>query len=196
MPSDVIQLEWDKSVLNTLEAQGLYMPMVRAMTYAGRDAVRAMRTAAHRAVRQKKKLKVKTVTAALSIRFPKSPKSIDGLEWSFHASGEPIPLATYPTRVARGKGGKRGQLYAQVNVGKWVMVRSAFEAIVGKGEHRGIFRRVGASRYPIKQLYSSSVGDAVGDALPQVEAVGLAAWEATLARTLPMEVEKALERRG
>lgn len=114
-----------------------------------RDAGRGMRTQATRHVRDRRVLRARTVRDRLRLRVTRSSAEIV-------ASGAPIPLVEYPHRQTN-KG-----VSVRVDRGTAKIIPSAFVARMRQG-HVGIYRRLGKSRLPIKQLYGPTVADVIRD---------------------------------
>jgi hypothetical protein len=127
--------------------------VLRAATRGGSSAIRAARTQASREVRARKALKASKVARALELRFPSGTQS---LEWHLDVDGVAMPLTAYPFRqVADG-------VSVRVNRGAPKLLKSAFVATMRSG-HVGIFRRTGAERLPIKELFTTRVTDVFDD---------------------------------
>jgi hypothetical protein len=108
-----------------------------------------MRTATVRHVRDRKRLRARTVREAIRLR-----RESRGLEVVI--SGRPVPLAAYPHRqTARG-------VTANINRGAATRLPGAFTVTFGGG-HYGVFRRVGRARLPIREVFTSTVADVVRD---------------------------------
>lgn len=149
-----VSLQWD-AAFHRLARTGLLQPATKAARMAASSAARSLRAGAGRYVRSRKALRVATVNKALAARFPRTIRHLDDVSVVVVASGKAVPLFLYPHRQAR-KG-----VSVAVNKGQRKLIPSAFVALV-RG-HRGVFRRVGAPRLPIKELYGSSVADALRD---------------------------------
>lgn len=182
-----ISLTWDQGELAKWRGQGLERAMGRALLKAGRDALRAMKTASQRSVRFRKRIKVARVNASLPLTFPRS-KDIADLEWRMDVSGQPIPVIDYPHSETQ-----RGVTVA-INAGRRVLIKSAFEATMRSG-HVGIFLRTTRNRLPIREAFTTKVSDVFNDAgmIPAVQAVTLKAFSKTFDRVFPLEVDKAMK---
>lgn len=193
-----VEVKWDKSQIAALETGKLKGALRRALSKAGRDALRAMKTDATRRIRARKRIKPRYIRDALTLSRPKGG-DIAGMQWALNVSGKPVPLIAYPHKVVRGRAGKRGMgprsqggLAVEVNVGKTTLIRGAFVATMRSG-HQGIFKRRGLARLPIHELLGSRPVDAL---LHQGEADGVAArggqsFAATFERVLPLEIGKS-----
>lgn len=164
--------------------KGVAPAIKRALYKAGSTALRDMRSEASKRVRARKRIKAKYVRDSLVMARPKG-KAIDGAEWALKVKGDRVPLRAYPTRQT-----KKG-VSAQVNVGKRSLVRGAFIATMRSG-HEGVFKRSGAKRLPIRELFGSRPVDALlheGEA-GAVRDRGQASMAAAFERLLPLELEK------
>lgn len=179
-----ITLQWDRSKLGPF--MHLERPVMRAAKKAGGDAIRAVRTAATRAVRERKRVKARRIREAFSLRFPQSPRTIDDLVWALDVKHTPIPLADYPSSQ------RKNGVSVAVNKGSGrALIKSAFFATMKSG-HRGIFAREGDARLPIKELYSSTVLDVLNDTgtVPRVLQRGQDVFTSAFDRLLPIEMAK------
>jgi hypothetical protein len=155
--------------------------------YAGRDALRTLTSASKKGARARKKLKARRVSEALAPHGPHSPRALEEMVWRLEISGAPVPLEDYPH-----SGGAHGRpLVVQVNVGKKVMVKGLFEAVMKSG-HKGIFLRKGAERFPIKEAFSTNVANVVGDLHEDLFNAAQNAFDVTFERVMKAEVDKAL----
>lgn len=180
-----VAFQWDRRQLSALRADGLERALTKAMSWAGRDAIRSVRTAGSRGVRGRKRLKAGRVNASLVLTFPKGAKHIDDMAWRMDVSGKPIPLVDFPNRQT-----KKGVSVA-VNKGRRTLVLSAFRATMKSG-HTGIFKRRAAKRLPIDELFSTRVSDVFRDAdfVPALLDRGQAVFSTTFNRVLPLELAK------
>lgn len=181
----MIDLQWNGKDLDALRKALSDRVVARALRKAGRDAARDMRSTASKRIRQRKRLKVKEVRAALVVRTAKG-RVIDGMEWAIDVRGKPVPLSKYPHRQT-----KKG-VSVTVNRGKRTLIKSAFVATMRSG-HKGVFIRRGARRLPIDELFGSRPVDALlheGEADAVLER-GQASFVRTFHRVLPLEIEKA-----
>jgi len=186
-------LEWDSRSLEVFRGRRIEEALRRALSKAGGDAIRFVRTGTGKLVRQRKRMKLGRVRAGLPIFFPANKSQISDLLWRMDVSGVPVPLSEFPHRVVRRKEGRRhgGGVMVEVNVGKRQLVKSAFVARMGSG-HVGIFRRRGEARLPIDEAFTSRLSDVVQDNgfVPFVYAGAQARFAATFARLLPTELSK------
>lgn len=178
-----VTLTWDKSALRI---GGADAAVRKSLTQAGSSAIRAARAASNRLIREKKRIKVRTLNAGLSLSFPRGAKDIDDLEWRLRVSGKPIPLAAYPHRQT-----KRGVVVA-VNKGRAkVLIRGAFIAVMRSG-HRGVFMRTTTKRLPIREGYSTRLTDVFRDpgVVPATLNRAQAVFISTYDRVLPINLRK------
>lgn len=182
--SIAISADWDRSALAGLETGKLKGAVKRALRKAGATALRDMRAEASKRIRARKRIKVRYISRALSLRRPKGG-DISAMEWAVDVSGEAVPLVAYPHRqTAKG-------VSVEVNRGKRTLLKGAFKATMRSG-HEGVFRRRGKARLPIEELRGSRPVDALLHA-GEAEAVaqrGGESFNATFARVLPLELEK------
>jgi hypothetical protein len=179
-----ITFQWDTSHAHALTNGGVERATARALSKAGGDAARFMRTGSARLVRARKRLKLARVLRSLPLTFPRG-KAIEDLVWLMDVSGAAIPLIDYPSRQV-----KSGVSVA-VNAGGRSILKSAFIATMGNG-HRGVFFRTGKSRLPIKEAFTTRVSDVFNDA-GMIEGVlegAQAKFAATFERLLPLELDK------
>lgn len=179
-----VDVKWDRSGIAALESGPLKGALRRALRKAGATALRDMKSEASKRIRARKRIKVSYITRALTLRRAKG-SDIAGMEWAVDVSGEPVPLVAYPHRQT-----KKG-VSVEVNRGKRTLVRGSFKATMKSG-HKGVFKRRGTARLPIKELRGSRPVDAL---LHEGEADGVAerggrSFEATFLRVLPLEIGK------
>jgi hypothetical protein len=179
-----LKLEWNQAEVRALQQVGYGKPVLRAMRKAGGDTIRAMRAAANRSVRFRKRMKASAVSSGLVLRMPRGG-ALEDLEWRIDVSGEAVPLSAYPHRQV-----KRGVSVA-VNRNGRKIIQSAFVARMKSG-HLGIFVRRGKGRLPIDELFSSRISDVIQDtgAIPAIFARGAEVFERSFARLLPLELSK------
>lgn len=192
-----VEVKWDKSQIAALATGPLKAALRRALSKSGSTALRDMRGEAVKRIRQRKAIRPKYISRALTLK--RTGGDIASLSWALQVSGKPVPLIAYPHREVRGKTGKRGigprsqgGLAVEVNRGKRTLVRGAFVATMKSG-HEGIFRRRGTARLPIHELLGSRPVDALlheGEA-DAVAARGGASFAATFERVLPLEIGKS-----
>lgn len=179
-----LSVQWDRSQIAALQEGPLRAALKRALRKAGATALRDMRSEASKRIRQRKRIRPKYITRALTLRRAKGG-DISRLEWAVDVSGEPVPLVAYPHRQTQ-KG-----VSVEVNRGKRTLVKGAFVATM-KNTHEGVFRRRGKQRLPIDELRGSRPVDAL---LHEGEAQGVAdrggeSFGETFTRVLPLEIGK------
>lgn len=152
----------------------------RAAQMAGSSAIKAMRAEGSRQIRSRKAMKVAAIGKAVTVIYPTSKAT---LLWRVKASGNIVPVSAFPHRQT-----KKG-VAVEINKGSRKVIRSAFLATMKSG-HKGVFRRTGKNRLPIKEAFTTKVSDAFRDAIPAVTARGSEVFASTFARVLPLEAAK------
>lgn len=150
---------WSSKDLAIFEDRKIEKAVTSALKKSGSGALRTLRTASSKEVREKKRLKLKRVNDSLPLIFPTS-NDIDRLEWKMKVSGKAMPMGNYPSRQT-----KKG-VVVTINTGKRVLIRSAFVLTI-KGlrkdgsdySHTGVFVRKTKDRYPIDHALSTRVSD-------------------------------------
>lgn len=183
--ASIVTAKWDKTGLHALEPGPFKRAAVRALRKAGATALRDMRSEAKKRITQRKRIKGKYISRAISIKRA-SGSDISAMSWAVNVGGEPVPLIAYPNRQTS-KG-----VSVEVNRGKRTLLKGAFVASMPNSGHVGVFRRVGKDRLPIKELRGSRPVDAL---LHKGESEGVAARGAkslgdTFTRLLPLELAK------
>lgn len=179
-----ISVKWDRGQIAALETGPLKGALKRALRKAGATAQRDMRSEASKRIRARKRIKPRYITRALTLGRSKGSDIAD-MSWSLDVSGEPVPLVAYPNRQT-----KRG-VSVEVNRGKRTLVKGSFVSTMKSG-HKGVFRRRGTARLPIKELLGSRPVDALlhkGEA-DAVAARGGKSFGDTFVRVLPLEIGK------
>jgi hypothetical protein len=174
----------DSSGIAPLQGPAFKAALRRALRKAGSTALRDMRSEANKRIKTRKRIKPSYIARALTLRRAKE-SNLNGAEWGIDVSGEPVPLVAYPHRQT-----KKG-VSVEVNRGKRTLVKGAFVATMRSG-HKGVFKRRGKERLPIRELLGSRPLDAL---LHKGEADGVAArggksFTDTFARVLPLEIGK------
>jgi hypothetical protein len=198
-----ISVQWDTRGIAGLETGKLKGAVRRALSKAGKTALRDMRSEASKRIKARKRIASKYISRALSLRAAKSG-DIAGMSWALNVSGQPVPLIACPHSMVRGRAGKgaigprsQGGVAVEVNTGKRTLVRGAFLATMRSG-HEGIFQRRGAARLPIHELLGSRPVDALlhpGEA-DAVAARGGRSFGDTFTRLLPLEIDKGTAKGG
>lgn len=179
-----ISVKWDRSQIGALETGSLKGALKRALRKAGATALRDMRSEASKRIRARKRIKASYVRKAMTLRRAKGGDIAD-MEWALDVSGEPVPLVAYPHRQT-----KKG-VSVEVNRGKRTILAGSFKATMKSG-HKGVYKRSGATRLPIKEVRGSRPVDALlheGEAEAVAERGGTSFSE-TFTRVLPIELGK------
>lgn len=183
-----IVLQWDtRQIDKVFGDRGAERALLKSLKYAGRDALRMLKSSSSRYVRSRKRLKVSRVNKAM-ITDPARGNEIRDLSWTLRVSGKPVPLIDYPHRQTR-KG-----VMVSVNRNTRVLVKSAFLATMRSG-HEGIFKRVGRARLPIRELFSSTVKDPLLDngTIPALFTRASASFAKTFDRVLPLALNEVIK---
>lgn len=180
-----ITFQWDSKELAFWQSNAPEKAVARAASKAGNDALRAMRTAAGRSVRQRKKIKAGVVSKAFKLNYASPRSSLESMEWSMDVTGAPMPLIAFPHSQTR-----RG-VSVMVNAGSRKLVKGAFIATMKSG-HEGVFVRTGKARLPIKELFSTRVTDVFKDEgmIPAVFARTQSVFTSAFQRLLNLELGK------
>jgi Prophage minor tail protein Z (GPZ) len=183
-----LQLQWNKGLIDTLSVSAP-KALKSALSKAGSDAIRTMRTEATRYVRSKKRMKLGRVREALSVTSPRGARELGDLVWTLRVKPIAAPVIAYPARQTR-KGVK-----VSINQGSNKLIKSAFIATMRSG-HRGVFKRASKSRLPIKELFTTRVIDTFDDGgmIEGLQFKTQAKFTETFNRVLPLELQKSLSR--
>lgn len=182
-----VKAEWDSRELRRIHAALDGRVLGRVVRKAGSTALRDMRAEASKRVRARKRVRVKAIRRALVMARPRGGP-IDGMEWGVHVRGDAMRLIDYPGVRQT----KRGVSVAVNKGGGRTLIEGAFIATVGSGGHRGVFRRGGRARLPIKELLGSRPVDALlhdGEA-EGVQRRGRDSFARTFDRVLAIELDK------
>jgi hypothetical protein len=148
----MLELTWDSRDLEFWRNRKTEAALLRAASKAGGDALRSLKTAGVKVVRERKRFKAARVNKAMPLFYPRGERDLTSLVWRMDVSGKPVPLVDLPHSQT-----KRGVSVA-VNAGGRKLLRSAFLATMKSG-HEGIFRRVGSSQAPDQRgVHHSRVG--------------------------------------
>lgn len=142
----IAELRLEQQKINAAQVQALNRTAEQLRTEAGRT-IRSVYNIKLRAVRDASR----NVKASRGSKYPRA-------EVSF--TGRPINLAEFAPRQKwiRTRRGRRRAVSVQVKVGgARKVVAGGFLGVHGSGGYRGIFKREGAERYPIKTLRSVSI---------------------------------------
>lgn len=179
-----ITAKMDLSQLEALEPGRLRGAIKRAIRKAGSTALRDMRSEASKRIRARKAIKISYIHKALTVTKEEG-HDISEMSWSLNVSGDPVPLVAYPHRQ-----GKKG-VSVEVNRGKRTLVAGSFVATMKSG-HKGVFKRSGSARLPIRELLGSRPVDALlheGEADAVAER-GHKSLRETFERVLLLEIGK------
>jgi hypothetical protein len=199
-----LTLRWDTSKIEHLKNHGLERALFRAVSRAGGDAIRAMRTSSRRSVQFRKRMKSERVQRGLPMFFPRGPRELAQLVWRVGVSGEVVPVSAFPFRQVR-----RGVSVA-INRGKRQIIPGAFVATMRSG-HVGVFSRradpmaafkstkrrsklpARVRRLPIDEAFTTRISDVFGDSgmIPAVHARGQAVFSSAFDRLLALELSRA-----
>jgi hypothetical protein len=181
----MLELTWDSRDLEFWRNRKTEAALLRAASKAGGDALRSLKTAGVKVVRERKRFKAARVNKAMPLFYPRGERDLTSLVWRMDVSGKPVPLVDLPHSQT-----KRGVSVA-VNAGGRKLLRSAFLATMKSG-HEGIFRRVGSSRLPIKEAFTTRVSDVFNDqgVIPAVLGQAELKFQSAFLRLLPLELKK------
>lgn len=179
-----LDLKWDSRDLDFWRNRQTEKALVTALSKAGGDAIRAVKAASNRSVRQRKRFKVKKVNDALALTYPKGRKEISTLVWRMDVSGDPVRVAEVSHRQT-----KKGVSFS-INKRR-SFIKSAFIATMRSG-HTGVFMRVGKKRLPIDEVFTSRISDVFRDSgmIPAITAAGQRKFDSAFARVLKLELAR------
>ncbi len=185
-----LTLEWDSSSLDAFRGRKVDAALQRALSKAGGDAIRAMRSMSGKSVRQRKRMKVKAVNEQLPITFPKT-KQIEGLIWTMRVGARPVPVVDFPHRQ------NRAGVVVRINRSSNKLIKSAFVATMRSG-HTLVGLRTGAKvgpkggLNPFRELFTTRVSDVFADAglIPLLQARAQVVFGQAFGRLLPLEIAK------
>jgi hypothetical protein len=182
----LVTFEVRREGMSGLEPSRFGRIQARAYRRAGATAARDMKSEAKKRVRMRKRLKASLVAKALETRKPRGSK-LEEMEIALDVTGAPLPLIAYPHSVTR-----RGVTVGVNKGGGRTLLEDAFVARMPSG-HKGLFRREGGARLPIRELRGSRPVDALlheGEA-EKVGERGLSTLLARFPALLELELEKA-----
>jgi hypothetical protein len=180
----VIIFIWDKDALAFFHGKP-QRAVLQAAKRAGRDAIRALRAEAKRAVRERVRIRAGYLAnTALPLKYA-TQRRLEDLEWRMDVSGAAVPLGEYPRRQTR-KG-----VSVEVKRGSRVRLESAFLA-ARKAGRQGVFLRPTAQRYPMGHRLGLSVADSMRDGIVPTRALerGRLVFESAFTRLLKVELER------
>lgn len=158
--------------------------VARAVKKAGGDAARSMRTESGRAIREKKRFKLKQIRDVTSLEFPKG-NDITDLVWVMPVQSQTVPVSEMGARQT-----KKGVTFG-INKGKRSLIKGGFFATMKSG-HTGVFFRQGKSRLPIDEAFTTRVIDSFRDRgfIPHLYAATNVVFQSSFKRLFPLEIEK------
>src|SRR4051812_44688302 len=119
MPS--LTFAWNSQELEAWRGRKVERALQNAVKKAGGDALRALKVASSKRIRERKRIKLGKVNAGFRLYFPKTAE-ISEMEWRLEVSARPTPVSAYPHRQT-----KRGVSVA-INKGTRKLIGSAFVA--------------------------------------------------------------------
>lgn len=182
----MLAFEWKLGAFgNPGQAKDVEKALIRAVSKAGGDAARTLRTAGTADVRSRKKLKLKTVRDQLVLDFPTNKSDMAALQWRMRVGNAPTRVIDLGARQT-----KAGVTFS-VNAGKRSFIRGAFIQTMSSG-HTGVFFRRGKARLPIDEAFSTRVSDVFKDHefIPGVFTKGMTKFKSSFDRLLPLEFAK------
>ena len=155
----------------------------RTARKASRTSLRDMRSEAVKIVRESKRLKARAVRKAIVSRKNRG-RGLDDMEWGVDIRGGKTRLIDYPARQT-----KKG-VSVEINRGQRVLIRGAFITVVGG--HKGVFKRKGAARLPIRELLATRALDVLNNrrASRAVTRRGRKSFTKTFDRLFPLELDR------
>lgn len=188
--SSMIQLSLNisESQIAAFRARGLERALFRALTKGGRDAIRTLKSASSRSIRQRKRIKVRALRWGLLTK-KHAARTIPDLQWEMKVDTDAQPVSAYSFRQMR-KG-----VRVAINTGVRHLIPGAFVARMKSG-HEGVFQRDGKARLPIDELFTSRISDVFDDRgmVPALTERTMSVFAATTLRVLPMELDRELSR--
>lgn len=178
-----IVFQWTSEGIENFTEKRVMAAVVRSMKRAGGDAIRAVRAASKRSVRERVRLRASYLAdRALPLAFPPG-RSLDDMAWRMDVSGREVPLGEYPARQTR-KG-----VSVEVQRGRRTVIESAFLA-KGRAKRPGVFLRPTERRYPMGHRLGPSVADSMADGRVPSAALerGAEVMESAFYRLLAMEL--------
>jgi hypothetical protein len=179
-----IVFQWTSEGIESFTERRVMQAVIRAMKKAGGDAIRAVRAASKRSVRERVRLRAGYLASkSLPLAFPQG-RSLEELAWSMGVSGKEVPLGEYPARQTR-KG-----VSVEVQRGRRAVIESAFLA-KGRASRPGVFLRPTAKRYPMGHRLGPSVADSMADGRIPRAALdrGAEVMESAFYRLLKLELD-------
>lgn len=130
--------------------------LLKALSRAGNESIKAMRAEAKRKVREVSRIKASYLAdKAFRLSYPYNMTALHNLVWEIDVSGREVPLGEYPSRQT-----KRG-VSLEVMKGKRKVIAGAFIQ-PRKNGRKGVFKRPSKERYPMGHKLGPRVSDIVG----------------------------------
>jgi hypothetical protein len=182
-----IEFVWDSRDLEVWRSAKVERALTRALRLAGNQAARVMQKKSLKQVQSRKFIRETRILKGLPLSMPSRSAEIQRLVWTERVSGRPIPLVDYPH--SRSKSGIMVSVNRTGGVRK--LVKAAFAAQMKSG-HKGIYRRQGRGRLPIRELFSSTIANALQDSsvLSSILNAASQRFDRAFARGLPRELAK------
>lgn len=139
--------------------------LMRAAKLAGTRALSSMRTQAKRSVRARKAFKASALDKSAFQTTKFKGKGLASMSWTLGFSGKAQPVLAYKNARQTTQG-----VTVQINRGRQTLIKGAFIAEMKSG-HRGVFYRLGKSRLPIDEAFSTRVSDVFKDDEPTNEVI-------------------------
>lgn len=175
----------------------------RTVSKAGGDAIRAMKTASVKKVRERKSIKQGELSDKLEVRFPSGNEA---KLWRLHVPSRAMPVSAYPFRPTKkgisvliNKSGRSlipGAFYARMKSGhEGVFMRTGAAFRTPTQRYRGNARYAGQKRQAIKELYTTRIIDVFRDRgfIEEIVNRGKDVFTSTFKRVLPLEIAGLLK---
>lgn len=183
-----LSFKWDSKDLEAWRGDKVLRAMQNAAKKAGGDALRTLRTASSRAVRERKRMKLSDVSKGFKLYYPKTA-ALSEMEWRLDITAKPTPIAQYPHRQTR-KG-----VSVSINKGTRKLIQGAFVATMKSG-HTGVFVRRGSARLPIKELFTTKLTDVFEneDVVPELYSKARSVFVESFSRLTKLEFDRILSK--
>lgn len=186
-----LEFEWDSEDLKVFRGGAVEKALARALRLAGNAAIREAKEASTDHVTSRKLIGRSNVEEGLPLDMPKTSDAINDLVWVERISGKGMALSKFPNiQTALGA-------TVRVNAASgFKLLKGAFTVRLSSG-HLGIFRRKGAERLPIKELWTTRISDAMSDpgAIDGAHRKAQEKFQTVFARGIERELAK-LKRKG
>lgn len=153
-------------------------------------ATQRVRTESGREVKKIYRIRAGDVKNTVSIKRGSARSMVAEVRWK----GSNIPLIKFRTSPSKVPRKPPRMLKAAVKRTGLKPIKGAFIARVGKGEHIGVFKRVGRRRLPIEELYGPAVPIMVGEENVLSSLGDIAQTE--VKKRLDHEIKRILEKGG